>query len=93
MPTYHEGIPTTILEAMYFGGAIVSGNAGFISYQLDDGACGLLFKGGDVAALREHLQQLMASPQLRDAVHAARQGAHGQYVRLGALFPGHRGSL
>ncbi len=66
MPTYHEGIPTTILEAMYFGGAIVSGNAGFISYQLDDGACGLLFKGGDVAALRDHLQQLMASPELRE---------------------------
>ena len=65
IPTYREGTPTTILEAMYFGGAIIAGNAGFISYQLDDGACGLLFKGGDVATLRSHLQQFMASPELR----------------------------
>lgn len=64
LPTYHEGIPTTILEAMYFGGAIVSGNAGFISYQLDEGRCGLLFQGGDVAALRTDLQQFMAHPDL-----------------------------
>jgi glycosyltransferase involved in cell wall biosynthesis len=65
IPTYREGTPTSILEAMYFGGAIISGNAGFISYQLDDGACGLLLKGGDVATLRSHLQQFMASPELR----------------------------
>jgi glycosyltransferase involved in cell wall biosynthesis len=65
MPTYHEGIPTTILEAMYFGGAIISGSAGFVDYQLDNGDCGMLFTPGDVDALRSCLEQLMAAESLR----------------------------
>lgn len=65
MPTHHEGMPTTVLEAMYFGGAIVAGNAGFISHQLDDEKCGLLIEPGNVEALREKLDQLMASENLR----------------------------
>lgn len=51
MPTDHERMPTTSLEAMYFGGAIVSGNAGLISHQLDDGRCGFLTEPGNDAAL------------------------------------------
>ncbi len=73
MPTHHEGMPTTILEAMYFGGAIVSSNVGFISHQLDDGRCGLLIEPGNVDALREKLDQLMASEELRlHSMQAAR---------------------
>jgi len=49
LPSYYgEGMPTTILEAMYFGGSILSSRSGSISYLLDDGQCGMLIKPGEV---------------------------------------------
>jgi glycosyltransferase involved in cell wall biosynthesis len=68
LPTGFEGIPTAILEAMYFGSAIVSGNAGSVSYQLDDGYCGLLFEPGDIDSLRDHLKTLMGSEVIRESL-------------------------
>ena len=88
MPTHHEGMPTTILEAMYFGGAIVSGNAGFISHQLDDGRSGLLIEPGNVNALCEKLDQLMASEELRLHYMQIARAAHGERVHLGAILRG-----
>ena len=66
LPSEFEGIPTAILEAMYFGGAIVSANAGSISYQLNKGYCGLLFEPGDLRGLTNHLKTLMESEHLRE---------------------------
>jgi phosphatidylinositol alpha-mannosyltransferase len=80
-PTCHEGVPMTIVEAMCYGGAIVAGNAGFISHQLDDGNAGMLFKPGDVAALAGCLRQLMASEDLRNGYMArARQRVVNTFV-------------
>lgn len=61
MPSTGEGLPGTILEAMYFGGAIVAGTSGYVGYQLDFGRCGLLHEPGDVETLTDHLARLMAS--------------------------------
>jgi glycosyltransferase involved in cell wall biosynthesis len=66
LPSRFEGMPTTILEAMYFGGATVAGTAGAVSYQLDDGNCGLLFEPGDVDCLTQHLETLMGSGTERE---------------------------
>jgi glycosyltransferase involved in cell wall biosynthesis len=74
LPSSFEGMPTTILEAMYFGGAIVAGTAGHVSYQLDDGNCGLLFHPGDVDCLTKHLETLMGSETKReDYMNKARE--------------------
>lgn len=67
LPSVFEGIPTTILEAMYFGGAIVAATSGHIKYQLDNGLCGLLFNPGDVGKLTEHLNDLMKSRRKRES--------------------------
>jgi glycosyltransferase involved in cell wall biosynthesis len=66
LPSEGEGLPTTIAEAMYFGGAIVAGESGHVGYQLGDGACGLLHKPGDIDSLTAHLETLMASEQERN---------------------------
>jgi glycosyltransferase involved in cell wall biosynthesis len=66
LPSRFEGVPTTILEAMYFGGAIVAGRAGHVSYQLDDGNCGLLHNPGDVDHLTKDLERLMSSETERE---------------------------
>lgn len=59
LPSRFEGIPTTILEAMFFGGSIIATTAGHIRYQLDDGNCGLLFDPGNIDMLTQHLNYLM----------------------------------
>jgi len=70
MPSEGEGTPTSVLEAMYFGGAFVAGNSGYVHYQLGDGAAGLLHTPGDVDELTRHLETLMASPELRAGLQA-----------------------
>ena len=73
LPSQSEGFPSTILEAMYFGGAIIASNVGSISYQLDDG-CGLLCELGDDFALTSCLTQLMNSEANRQMLmDAAKQ--------------------
>jgi glycosyltransferase involved in cell wall biosynthesis len=74
LPSEGEGMPTAITEAMYFGGAIVAGDSGAVSYQLDNGRCGLLHPPGDLDTLIGHLQTFMASSELRETYQArARQ--------------------
>jgi glycosyltransferase involved in cell wall biosynthesis len=66
LPSEGEGMPTTITEAMYFGGAIVAGISGSVQYQLDNGRCGCLHNASDLNLLSDHLQTLMASNALRE---------------------------
>ncbi len=74
LPSSGEGFPTSILEAMYFGGAILAGNSGFVAYQLDEGRCGLLHRPGDLETLTTHLDQLMVSTAQRvNLMESARQ--------------------
>jgi glycosyltransferase involved in cell wall biosynthesis len=68
LPSRFEGFPTTILEAMYFGGAIVAGKAGQVSYQLDNGNCGLLHDPGDADCLARDLEILMGSETKRETL-------------------------
>ncbi|MFN8445484.1 MAG: glycosyltransferase family 4 protein [Caldilineaceae bacterium] len=73
LPSEGEGFPTSILEAMYFGGAIIAGNSGYVAYQLE-GECGLLHTPHDVDQLVAHLQTLMASEAKRvEIMQRARQ--------------------
>ena len=71
LPSTGEGMPTTLTEAMWFGGAIVAGRSGGVGYQLGEGDCGRLFAHGDVEALTGHLADLMASPEERVRLMAA----------------------
>lgn len=66
LPSEGEGMPTTITEAMFFGGAIVAGISGALRHQLEDGRCGCLHEAGNVATLTTHLRTLMTSESLRE---------------------------
>ncbi|MGD8752160.1 MAG: hypothetical protein PVG14_12095, partial [Anaerolineales bacterium] len=52
----------------YFGGAIVAGKAGQVSYQLDNGNCGLLHDPGDADCLARDLEILMGSETKRETL-------------------------
>ncbi len=68
LPTYTEGFPYVILEAMAAGKAIVSTRVGAIPEMLDmdtEQPCGIVIEPRDVGALVEALRQVMADSDLR----------------------------
>lgn len=87
LPSEGEGMPSTVLEAMYFGGAIVAGKSGGVSYMLDQGKCGRLHAPGDIQALSGHLMDLMSSAPLRHEYMMAARGRMEKIFVWEAYFP------
>lgn len=59
LPSYNEGLPISILEAMSYGKAIVSTNVGGIPEIVKHGHNGYLFNPGDLEALYEILKMII----------------------------------
>jgi glycosyltransferase involved in cell wall biosynthesis len=66
LPSYQEGLPMAILEAMAAGLAIVATPVGGIPEVVQDGYNGFLVAPGDIGALSEKLAILVGDPQLRE---------------------------
>lgn len=71
LPSYAEGLPMSMLEAMAVALPVVATRVGAIPEALSDGAEGLLFDPGDIAALRGHLTRLIREPDTAAALGAA----------------------
>ncbi|HEX2533720.1 MAG TPA: glycosyltransferase family 4 protein, partial [Chitinophagaceae bacterium] len=61
LPSYDEGLPVSVLEAMAAGKPVISTYAGGIPDIVHDGRNGRLFPAGDRDALREILTELIAN--------------------------------
>ena len=66
LPSYHEGMPMSVLEAMSYGMAVVSTYTGGIPHVIADGENGLLCEAGDVRKLGELLDNVLESEKLRE---------------------------
>ncbi len=64
LPSYAEGMPLAVLEAMAAGCAIVSSSVGGIPDVIDHGKHGYLFNPGDVKELANNLSRLVDHPTL-----------------------------
>lgn len=80
LPSYAEGMPMALLQAMANGRAVVATNVGAIPELVVDGCTGLLHHPGDISQLGEHLRRL-----IDDQALCARMGLSGR-ARVGALF-------
>ena len=73
LPTYAEGMPMVVLEAMAAGLPIITTSVGGIPELIEDGVEGLLIQPGDVGALADRITQLV-----EDKLERQRMGARGQ---------------
>lgn len=65
LPSYNEGLPISILEAMSYGLPVISTNVGGIPEVVHDRVNGFVIAPGDITTLAERIQQLVGNPVLR----------------------------
>jgi glycosyltransferase involved in cell wall biosynthesis len=65
LPSYNEGLPMSILEAMNKGLSIISTNVGGIPEIIKNGKNGILIKPGDIDSLVKNLKKIISNYELR----------------------------
>ncbi|HVH20206.1 MAG TPA: glycosyltransferase, partial [Myxococcota bacterium] len=71
LPTWREGFPNVVIEAMAAGLPVVATPVGAIAEAIEDGTSGLLVPVRDAAALEAALRRLIEDAALRHALGAA----------------------
>lgn len=71
LPSYFEGLPICILEAMALGMPVISTAVGGIPEVLDQGRCGVLLAPGDVAGLAAAVLALLQDAAQRERLRRA----------------------
>ena len=80
LPSYFEGQPISILEAMTYSCAIAASNVGGIPQMILNGQTGLLFEPKSAASIEETLRKLLDNPALcRTLGMAARERVSSQF--------------
>jgi glycosyltransferase involved in cell wall biosynthesis len=79
LPTLADTFPLVILEAMAYGCPIISTDVGGIPYQVQ-GAEAVLVSAGDVQALRDGIEDLLADPDRRKRMSEASRRAGSRYI-------------
>ncbi|MCL6262743.1 glycosyltransferase family 4 protein [Craterilacuibacter sp. RT1T] len=71
LPSYNEGLPISLLEAMAWSLPIISTRVGGIPELVSDGVSGLLLDAGDIDGLRDALLRLALDASLRKSMGQA----------------------
>ena len=71
LPSYHEGLPMSLLEAMAYGIPVIATGVGGIPDLVKHGHNGLLITPGDVTALTSALTQVLTSSEIRSQLGEA----------------------
>ena len=70
-PSLWENFPNTCLEAMAAGAAVVAADGSGMAEMIEEGQSGLLFRAGDVEALRRTLARALDDVELQQKLRAA----------------------
>lgn len=80
LPSYAEGLPMAMLEAMAYGMPVIATRVGAIPEVVTDGVEGFLIEPGDVVALADRLVRMERDPSLRHRMgQAARKRVEQGY--------------
>lgn len=86
LPSYAEGLPMALLEAMACGLAVVTTPVGGIPQVVQHHKNGLLVSPGDVPALAAEISRLLGEPNWRAHLGAAARATISQDFSLGAAI-------
>ena len=102
LPSLHEGLPLSLLEAMAMGVAPIASGVGDIPRVIADGETGWLVRAGDVDSLAAAILRACGSPDLRakvgrraaESISATYEAATmlERYVMLYRQLPGQSGA-
>ncbi len=85
MPSWHEGLPYSLLEGMSLGRAFVVSRVGGLQEVITDGVTGLLVPPGDIASLGGALAALIGDPEQRNRLGAAARAEQAASYTLDAM--------
>lgn len=85
LPSWNEGLPMSVLEAMSAGIPVVSTPVGGIPEALEDGITGLLVQPGDVQGLTAALCKLLLDPELATSMGKAGQARYREMFSTEAM--------
>ena len=88
LPSYDEGLPLVILEALAQGVAVVCTPVGEIGSTLTDGEHACFVQPGDVAGLARALQALLEAPQQRQKLERQGQALYRAQFSMPRFFAG-----
>lgn len=86
LPSYIEGLPLVILEAMANGVAVVCTPVGEIPLMLADGVNACFVQPGDVAAIAAGLQRVLNEPEFREILERNGRALYEQRFSLSRFF-------
>jgi glycosyltransferase involved in cell wall biosynthesis len=74
LPSYSEGMPMSVLEALSSGLPVIASSIGSISEQISDGVEGYLISPGDIDALASRIETVLSASEMasREMATAAR---------------------
>jgi glycosyltransferase involved in cell wall biosynthesis len=90
MPSFNEGLPYTLLEAMHLGVPVVASKVGGMRENLDEGRTAVLVPPGDARALAAAINTLRNDPTHRAALAAAARAEARQRFEIGAMAERYR---
>lgn len=97
MPSLHEGLPYTLLEAMALGTPVIASRVGGLAETIQDGATGLLVRPGSATGLAEAIGKLIADPslgaRLGDAARRLQRASYSLEAMAGSYLDVYRDVL
>lgn len=87
LPSYHEGLPMSMLEAMAAGLPIISTQIGGIPEAVTDGVEGFLIEPGEIEALADRINRLLNDPDLAQRMGMAARRKVETTFSTNAIFP------